>query len=216
MQTIEPVDFKRFQTELKNGSEAAEKVFKEHVFTLGLDVLIDIHLTKDSSGYLFEDSVSDLYLFAEATNKAIPINAKNILELNFFLINIIKRHFESFFARYIDTNLDVAKMSLEDNILVRNKDWAEADYEGINHNLFVEDLKNELLKAIETLKPKEQTYIKMYYGLSEDGSKPMSTPQIAKVFNLSTEAVSRHLRKAHRKMRHPYRSNKFREYADGI
>ena len=58
--------------------------------------------------------------------------------------------------------------------------------------------------------------MKMYYCLTEDGAEPMSITKISKEYGLNRESVSKALRKAHRKMRHPYRTKNFIEYADGI
>ena len=73
-------------------------------------------------------------------------------------------------------------------------------------------LRQQLLKIVEELMPREQQVIKLRYGL-EDG-QPRTLEEVGKEFNVTRERIRQIEAKALRKLRHPNRSKKIKDYMD--
>ena len=71
-------------------------------------------------------------------------------------------------------------------------------------------LKDELEKAMSSLKPVERRVLKMRYGL--DGEKEMSLQEIGDRFNLTKERIRQIEKKAIVRMQHPVRKNRLEVY----
>ncbi|HOA31643.1 MAG TPA: RNA polymerase sigma factor RpoD [Clostridia bacterium] len=73
-------------------------------------------------------------------------------------------------------------------------------------------LKEQLLEVLETLTPREQKVLKLRFGL-EDG-RARTLEEVGKEFNVTRERIRQIEAKALRKLRHPSRSKKLRDYID--
>lgn len=73
-------------------------------------------------------------------------------------------------------------------------------------------LKEQLLEVLETLTLREQKVLKLRFGL-EDG-RARTLEEVGKVFNVTRERIRQIEAKALRKLRHPSRSKKLRDYID--
>lgn len=82
----------------------------------------------------------------------------------------------------------------------------EIEYEKIFNNMCAEEIK----KALETLKPREQETIKLRFGLG--GDEPLTLEEVGNIFGVTRERVRQIEAKAIRKLRHPSRSKKLKEY----
>ena len=71
-------------------------------------------------------------------------------------------------------------------------------------------LREQLLSVIDTLTPREQKVIRLRYGL--DDSHPRTLEEVGKEFNVTRERIRQIEAKALRKLRHPSRSKKLRDY----
>ena len=71
-------------------------------------------------------------------------------------------------------------------------------------------LKDELEKAMSSLKPVERRVLRMRYGL--DGEKEMSLQEIGDRFNLTKERIRQIEKKAIVRMQHPVRKNRLEVY----
>ena len=71
-------------------------------------------------------------------------------------------------------------------------------------------LKDELDKAMSSLKPVERRVLRMRYGL--DGEKEMSLQEIGDRFNLTKERIRQIEKKAIVRMQHPVRKNRLEVY----
>ena len=71
-------------------------------------------------------------------------------------------------------------------------------------------LKDELDKAMSSLKPVERRVLRMRYGL--DGEKEMSLQEIGDRFNLTKERIRQIEKKALGRMQHPVRKNRLEVY----
>lgn len=73
-------------------------------------------------------------------------------------------------------------------------------------------LKEQLFEVLHTLTPREENVLKMRYGL-EDG-RPRTLEEVGKVFNITRERIRQIEAKALRKLRHPSRSKKLKDYLE--
>jgi RNA polymerase primary sigma factor len=73
-------------------------------------------------------------------------------------------------------------------------------------------LKVQLLQVIETLTPREQKVIRLRYGL--DDNHPRTLEEVGREFNVTRERIRQIEAKALRKLRHPNRSKKLKDYYD--
>ena len=77
-------------------------------------------------------------------------------------------------------------------------------------NLLHESLKVEILRALETLTPREADVVKLYFGLSD--AHPMTLEEIGETFDLTRERVRQIKEKAIRRLKHTSRSKILRTY----
>jgi len=73
-------------------------------------------------------------------------------------------------------------------------------------------LREQLASVLSTLSPREQEVLILRYGL-EDG-KPRTLEDVGKVFNVTRERIRQIEAKALRKLRHPSRSRRLKDYLD--
>lgn len=87
------------------------------------------------------------------------------------------------------------------------KDTAvQAPDEVVLHGLLREDLE----EVMSSLSDREKTVLKLRFGL--DDGQPRTLEEVGKVFNVTRERIRQIEAKALRKLRHPTRSKKLKEY----
>ncbi len=74
-------------------------------------------------------------------------------------------------------------------------------------------LREQLLEVLHTLNPREENVLKLRFGL-EDG-RPRTLEEVGKAFDITRERIRQIEAKALRKLRHPSRSKKLRDYFEG-
>ena len=79
-----------------------------------------------------------------------------------------------------------------------------------DRKLLHESLKVEILRALETLTPREADVVKLYFGLSD--AHPMTLEEIGETFDLTRERVRQIKEKAIRRLKHTSRSKILRTY----
>ena len=77
-------------------------------------------------------------------------------------------------------------------------------------SLLHESLKVEILRALETLTPREADMVKLYFGLGD--AHPMTLEEIGETFDLTRERVRQIKEKAIRRLKHTSRSKILRTY----
>ena len=87
-------------------------------------------------------------------------------------------------------------------------DDAPAPAEAASYTL----LREQLCEVLHTLTPREEHVLKLRFGL-EDG-RTRTLEEVGKVFNITRERIRQIEAKALRKLRHPSRSKRLREYLD--
>ncbi|MDD4164316.1 MAG: RNA polymerase sigma factor RpoD [Eubacteriales bacterium] len=73
-------------------------------------------------------------------------------------------------------------------------------------------LREQLLEVLHTLTPREESVLKLRFGL-EDG-RPRTLEEVGKVFDITRERIRQIEAKALRKLRHPSRSKKLKDYLE--
>ena len=76
-------------------------------------------------------------------------------------------------------------------------------------SLYYKQLKEDVSKALNTLTPREVKMIQLRYGFS--GSE-MTLEEVGKVFNVTRERIRQIEAKALRKLRHPSRAKRLKDY----
>ncbi len=73
-------------------------------------------------------------------------------------------------------------------------------------------LKQQLIAILDTLTPREEKVVRLRYGI--DDGKPRTLEEVGKEFNVTRERIRQIEAKALRKLRHPSRSKKLKEYLE--
>lgn len=86
----------------------------------------------------------------------------------------------------------------------------DTHFESPSDNIAKIDLKEQLLKVMDSLEPREKAVLIKRYGLEDD--QPMTLEEIGAEMNLSRERIRQIEEKALRKMRNPIRSEQLKIY----
>ena len=73
-------------------------------------------------------------------------------------------------------------------------------------------LREQLMEALETLTEREQKVLRLRFGL--DDGRPRTLEEVGKVFHVTRERIRQIEAKALRKLRHPSRSKKLKDYLE--
>ncbi len=73
-------------------------------------------------------------------------------------------------------------------------------------------LKEQLIGVLDTLTPREEKVLRLRYGL--DDGKPRTLEEVGKEFNVTRERIRQIEAKALRKLRHPSRSKRLKDYIE--
>ena len=73
-------------------------------------------------------------------------------------------------------------------------------------------LKEQLLSVLDTLTPREVKVLRLRYGIGD--GKPRTLEEVGKVFNVTRERIRQIEAKALRKLRHPSRSKKLKDFLE--
>lgn len=116
--------------------------------------------------------------------------------------------------------LDVTKKAIEIPVSNLNLEQKEQMYltmeqgyiEEHENKILEENVKEKLQEVLGTLPPREQEVLKMRYGLG--GGKVFTLQETGLYFNVTRERVREIEAKALRRLRHPKRNRKIRDYID--
>ena len=73
-------------------------------------------------------------------------------------------------------------------------------------------LHEQLMESLETLSEREQQVLRLRFGL--DDGRPRTLEEVGRVFHVTRERIRQIEAKALRKLRHPSRSKKLKDYLD--
>ena len=87
-------------------------------------------------------------------------------------------------------------------------DDSPAPQDAASHTL----LKEQLSEVLSTLTPREERVLRLRFGLEDGRSRTLE--EVGEVFNVTRERIRQIEAKALRKLRHPSRSKKLKDYLD--
>ena len=108
---------------------------------------------------------------------------------------------------YFDDNLEFEKTKSEKGYFMSDDD-ALAPADAASMSL----LKEQLADVLKTLTPREAKVLSLRFGL--DDGNPKTLEEVGKVFNVTRERIRQIEAKALRKLRHPSRSKKLKDFLD--
>ena len=73
-------------------------------------------------------------------------------------------------------------------------------------------MKEQLVSILDTLTPREEMVLRLRYGI--DDGHPRTLEEVGKEFGVTRERIRQIEAKALRKLRHPSRSKKLKDYID--
>ena len=73
-------------------------------------------------------------------------------------------------------------------------------------------LKEQLINVLDSLTPREEKVLRLRYGI--DDGKPRTLEEVGKEFNVTRERIRQIEAKALRKLRHPTRSKRLKDFID--
>jgi RNA polymerase primary sigma factor len=73
-------------------------------------------------------------------------------------------------------------------------------------------LKEQLLGVLDTLTPREEKVLRLRYGI--DDGKPRTLEEVGREFNVTRERIRQIEAKALRKLRHPSRSKRLKDFLE--
>ena len=92
-------------------------------------------------------------------------------------------------------------------------DFIEDDNSAAPNDAVAESmLKEQLIGVLDTLTPREEKVLRLRYGL--DDGRPRTLEEVGKEFNVTRERIRQIEAKALRKLRHPSRSKRLKDFLD--
>jgi len=150
------------------------------------------------------NKINKAYAFLEQSHERPPSAEEVAKELD-MTINDVKESMKNS-GRHV--SMDAPLVEGEDSNLydvLRSGESPNPDKELIH-----ESLKTEIIRALETLTPREADVIKLYFGLGEN--HPMTLEEIGETFDLTRERVRQIKEKAIRRLKHTSRSKILKTY----
>ena len=150
------------------------------------------------------NKINKAYAFLEQSHERPPSAEEIAKELD-MTINDVKESMKNS-GRHV--SMDAPLVEGEDSNLydvLRSGESPNPDKELIH-----ESLRTEIVRALETLTPREADVIKLYFGLGEN--HPMTLEEIGETFDLTRERVRQIKEKAIRRLKHTSRSKILKTY----
>ncbi len=150
------------------------------------------------------NKINKAFAFLEQSHERPPSAEEIAKELD-MTINDVKESMKNS-GRHV--SMDAPLVEGEDSNLydvLRSGESPNPDRELIH-----ESLRTEIVRALETLTPREADVIKLYFGLGEN--HPMTLEEIGETFDLTRERVRQIKEKAIRRLKHTSRSKILKTY----
>ena len=130
------------------------------------------------------------------------------------------KYYSSYYKNIVSLNKLVNDASVEndsqllDFVSENNSIYEEtelfSDTSNVEDEVLKKSLKKEITLILQTLTPREEKILRLRYGLDDDN--PRTLEEIGNIFNLTRERIRQIENKALRKLRHPGRAKRLKEY----
>lgn len=116
--------------------------------------------------------------------------------------------------KYInDANLESDSQLIDfvsENNNIYDIEQKKSDFSSVEEDVEKTALRTEIMYLLRTLTPREEKILRLRYGLDDD--QPKTLEEIGKIFNLTRERIRQIESKALRKLKHPIRAKKLRDF----
>ncbi|MFD1315309.1 sigma-70 family RNA polymerase sigma factor [Namhaeicola litoreus] len=150
------------------------------------------------------NKINKTYARLEQENERVPSAEEIAKELDMTVSDVKESMKNS--GRHV--SMDAPLIEGEDSNLYDVLDYGESP--NPDGSLLHESLQVEILRALETLTPREADVVKLYFGLGDQ--HPMTLEEIGETFDLTRERVRQIKEKAIRRLKHTSRSKILRTY----
>ena len=150
------------------------------------------------------NKINKMYAFLEQANERVPSAEEIAKELDMTVSDVKESMKNS--GRHV--SMDAPLVEGEDSNLydvLRSGESPNPD-----RNLLHESLRTEIERALETLTPREEDVVRLYFGLGEKHA--MTLEEIGETFDLTRERVRQIKEKAIRRLKHTSRSRILKTY----
>ncbi|MBS9774783.1 MAG: sigma-70 family RNA polymerase sigma factor [Tenacibaculum sp.] len=144
------------------------------------------------------NKINKMYAFLEQENERPPSPEEIAKKLD-MTVNDVKESMKNS-GRHV--SMDAPLIQGEDSNLYDVLNTGESP--NPDQTLLHESLRTEIIRALETLTPREADVVKLYFGLGEQ--QPMTLEEIGETFDLTRERVRQIKEKAIRRLKHTSRS----------
>ncbi len=150
------------------------------------------------------NKINKMYAFLEQENERPP-SAEEIAKKLDMTISDVKESMKNS-GRHV--SMDAPLIQGEDSNLYDVLNTGESP--NPDKNLMHDSLKIEIIRALDTLTPREADVVQLYFGLGEQ--HPMTLEEIGETFDLTRERVRQIKEKAIRRLKHTSRSKILKTY----
>ena len=150
------------------------------------------------------NKINKTYARLEQENERVPSAEEIAKELDMTVSDVKESMKNS--GRHV--SMDAPLIEGEDSNLYDVLDYGESP--NPDGSLLHESLQVEILRALETLTPREADVVKLYFGLGDQ--HPMTLEEIGETFDLTRERVRQIKEKAIRRLKHTSRSKILKSY----
>ncbi|MBS9766573.1 MAG: sigma-70 family RNA polymerase sigma factor [Flavobacteriaceae bacterium] len=150
------------------------------------------------------NKINKMYAFLEQENERAP-SAEEIAKKLDMSVSDVKESIKNS-GRHI--SMDAPLIEGEDSNLYDVLNTGESP--NPDKSLLHESLRVEILRALETLTPREADVIRLYFGIA--GQQPLTLEEIGETFDLTRERVRQIKEKAIRRLKHTSRSKILKTY----
>ena len=206
---LEPDDEKIYLEKLKNGDESAKKILIEHNLRLVAHVAKKYQSTNIDQDDLI--SIGTIGLIKGINSFKSDKNYKLATYVARCIENEILMYLRANKKYVLDVYLNEPIGKDKDDNVVTLQEVLEEKQKDIEDEIDLKFQIENLYKKMEkVLSKREKTIIRLRYGL--DDSHPRTLEEVGKEFNVTRERIRQIEAKALRKLRHPSRSKRLKDY----
>ncbi len=193
----------------KNKEFASTTTFKEKketiLFKIGSEKIIHYYTHFDMLGYNFDEAILEFYesIYTDSTFKTFSADGKYYKEFEFFIKSLSEKMLLKNFKEYAKSSPVVLSELGEEIDFIPQEEYVDIPTEIEN-----KERAKMIKQVIHTLSPREAKVIRLNFGFDDD----LNQYEIGQKYNVSHSRIHQVQVKALRKLRHPSRSKKLKEF----